>query len=153
MKIKINSLDTLISQICKKLPPSSKEDLKVLNKLKLFIDKNTIPNNDTRKTEYTDILFNKTLDISYLRRDFCKEINEEYKKWTLMYKSIITSQLVDNISTVVHNEINISTNDLEDIKKMNEESVKLLERMDKILVERKGHYNTEKGIIKYFRSL
>ncbi|EEQ81536.1 hypothetical protein NCER_101995 [Vairimorpha ceranae BRL01] len=152
-KVTVNSIESLISVICRVLPPSSKEDLKVINKLKLFLENNTTIEKDTKKTELTDILFNKTLDISYMRKDMCKEVQEEYKNWIENAMKLLACHEEENLQINDKYKDSVSTNDLEDIKKLNEECLLLLNRMNNMLVEHKNIVNSGKGIVKYFRSL
>lgn len=152
-KVTVNSIESLISAICRVLPPSSKEDLRVINKLKLFLENNTTIEKDTSKTELTDILFNKTLDISYMRKDMCKEVQEEYKNWIENAMKLLTCHEEENLQINDKYKDSVSTNDLEDIKKLNEECLLLLNRMNNMLVEHKNIVNSGKGIVKYFRSL
>ena len=152
-KVTVNSIESLISAICRVLPPSSKEDLKVINKLKLFLENNTTIEKDTKKTELTDILFNKTLDISYMRKDMCKEVQEEYKNWIENAMKLLACHEEENLQINDKYKDSVSTNDLEDIKKLNEECLLLLNRMNNMLVEHKNIVNSGKGIVKYFRSL
>lgn len=152
-KVTVNSIESLISAICRVLPPSSKEDLRVINKLKLFLENNTTIEKDTSKTELTDILFNKTLDISYMRKDMCKEVQEEYKNWIENAMKLLACHEEENLQINDKYKDSVSTNDLEDIKKLNEECLLLLNRMNNMLVEHKNIVNSGKGIVKYFRSL
>lgn len=152
-KVTVNSIESLISAICRVLPPSSKEDLRVINKLKLFLENNTTIEKDTKKTELTDILFNKTLDISYMRKDMCKEVQEEYKNWIENAMKLLACHEEENLQINDKYKDSVSTNDLEDIKKLNEECLLLLNRMNNMLVEHKNIVNSGKGIVKYFRSL
>lgn len=152
-KVTVNSIESLISAICRVLPPSSKEDLRVINKLKLFLENNTTIEKDTKKTELTDILFNKTLDISYMRKDMCKEVQEEYKNWIENAMKLLACHEEENLQINDEHKDSVSTNDLEDIKKLNEECLLLLNRMNNMLVEHKNIVNSGKGIVKYFRSL
>lgn len=152
-KVTVNSIESLISAICRVLPPSSKEDLRVINKLKLFLENNTTIEKDTSKTELTDILFNKTLDISYMRKDMCKEVQEEYKNWIENAMKLLACHEEENLQINDEHKDSVSTNDLEDIKKLNEECLLLLNRMNNMLVEHKNIVNSGKGIVKYFRSL
>ncbi|KAK6089627.1 hypothetical protein P3W45_001393 [Vairimorpha bombi] len=151
-KIKLRNIDSLISAICKTLPPSSKEDLKTINKLKLFIEKHTITETDNKSTELNDKLFGKVVDLSYIRRDLCKEILDEYKKWT---QSVYNTLSICVPNTKKEEEIHklIDTKELKEIRKINEMCGGLIERMNTLLVEKKNLRQTEKGIIKYFRSL
>lgn len=152
-KIKIRNIDSLISAICKTLPPSSKEDLKIVNKLKLFIEKHIIVENDNKIIELNDKLFNKVMDISYLRRDLCKEILSEYKNWSLSVYNTLSSRIQTFKNENDESYTEIDTSDLKELKKINDMCKGLMDRMNNLLVEKKNLRQTEKGIIKYFKAL
>lgn len=148
-KIKIQSIDSFISNLCKILPPSTKEDLKTINKLKIFIEKyvEVEENNDLEEE-----LINKIAEISYHRKDSCIDISNKYKDWTCeIYRKIKNS--INDIHYTNYESFDIDCSGLEEFKKINLQLNELQKKIDKLIQEKKEKKNDERCLIKYFKTL
>lgn len=148
-KLKIHSIDSFITNLCKLLPPSTKEDLKTINNLKLFIEKyvDIEENNDLE-----DELINKIAEISYHRKDSCIDLSNKYKEWIHeMYSKI--DQCTRAIQFKDIDTVDINCCGLEEFKKINFSLCEIQNKIDKLIEEKKEAKNDERCLIKYFKTL
>lgn len=165
MKIKINDLEHILKQIQNIEKPTTKEHSKVLNTFKIFLEDNTDVQDPAILKIKQEFLISKFYNLSKTRRIEPKEHKEDFKKFIEKLKEEMAfknekeeEERVGEIDLNEVSELISDYNDLfKDLKKVNEESQKVSERIDLItsglsLKEIKNNDNT-KTIINYFKTL